>query len=272
MRKGASTVDIEQIFPRTRFSSTTIRQAVDKLPNGLEVEYGTLRVSVGLTTVSFDSIEDWYGEYAKAEAGTAYLVAVAGDFRAADRVSLQMWAFDTGRVEVRLSGADRAALNTVLNVFTEASEAARLPDPPKPPPTVPRIFIGHGHSGLWRDLKDHLHERQGYDVEAFETGERAGHVVRDVLEGMLDSSAFALLVLTGEDEQADGELRPRENVVHEVGLFQGRLGFHRAIALVEEGVTPFSNLDGVLQLRFSRGNIKETYGDVLGVLRREFGS
>ena len=37
----------------------------------------------------------------------------------------------------------------------------------------------------------------------------------------------------GEDEHKDGSVHPRENVIHEAGLFQGRLGFPRAIVLLE---------------------------------------
>jgi predicted nucleotide-binding protein len=37
----------------------------------------------------------------------------------------------------------------------------------------------------------------------------------------MKSAAFAILVLTAEDERADRQLRPRENEVHETGLLQG---------------------------------------------------
>jgi predicted nucleotide-binding protein len=87
---------------------------------------------------------------------------------------------------------------------------------------------------------------------------------------MLSKSTFAILVLTGEDLDAEGNLRARENVVHELGLFQGHLGFSRAIILLEDGTSEFSNIHGIHQIRFSKGNIKETYGDVLATLKREF--
>ena len=53
---------------------------------------------------------------------------------------------------------------------------------------------------------------------------------------MLDESSFALLVLTVEDKISDGSLQARQNVIHEAGLFQGNLGFNRAMILLEEGM------------------------------------
>ena len=50
---------------------------------------------------------------------------------------------------------------------------------------------------------------------------------------------MAFLVMTAEDEQPDGTLRARDNVIHEAGLFQDRLGFKRAIILLEEGCEEF---------------------------------
>jgi predicted nucleotide-binding protein len=93
--------------------------------------------------------------------------------------------------------------------------------------------------------------------------------VKEVLERMLNESSFAFLVLTGEDIHQDGGLHARENVIHELGLFQGRLGFSRAIALLEDGVKEFSNILGINQIRFSEGNIRATFGDVLATIRRE---
>lgn len=105
---------------------------------------------------------------------------------------------------------------------------------------------------------------------AYEVGARAGHEIRDVLGHMLSQSDFAILVMAGEEETKDQKLQPRQNVVHELGLFQGRLGFTRAIVLLEKGTEEFSNINGVHQIRFSKGNLKETFADILAALQREF--
>src|SRR5262249_46221696 len=133
---------------------------------------------------------------------------------------------DTDGTRVTIGGSHREGIERVFATFEEAAGAARLTDES---PASPVIFVGHGRSDQWRDLKDHLHEQHGYKVEAYEVGARAGHTIRDILEDMLTKSSFALLVLTGEDEDAEGHLHARDNVVHETGLFQGRLGWPKAI-------------------------------------------
>ena len=80
---------------------------------------------------------------------------------------------------------------------------------------------------------------------------------------------MALLVATAEDEHADGTRTARLNVVHEIGLFQGKLGFTKAIVLLEDGCEEFSNIHGIGQIRFPTGDIAAVFGDVRRVLERE---
>lgn len=133
------------------------------------------------------------------------------------------------------------------------------------------VFIGHGRSDLWRDLKDHLRDQHSVEVVAYETGARAGHTIRDILEEMVSKSSIAFLIHTAEDELVDQSVQARANVIHETGLFQGKLGFSRAIVVLEEGANEFSNISGIQQIRFSKGRIRETFGDILATIRREFG-
>jgi predicted nucleotide-binding protein len=86
---------------------------------------------------------------------------------------------------------------------------------------------------------------------------------------MVDAAGFAFLILTAEDEHGDGTEVARQNVVHEVGLFQGHLGNERAILMLEEGCAEFSNVYGLGQIRFPKGNIKAAFEEVREVLERE---
>jgi hypothetical protein len=132
-----------------------------------------------------------------------------------------------------------------------------------------RIVIGHGRSPLWRELKDFISDRLGLDWDEFNRVATAGVATADRLRDMLDSASMAFLVATAEDETAEGQLVARQNVIHEVGLFQGRLGFSRAIILLEEGCEEFSNIHGLGQIRFPGGNIVACYEEVRRVVERE---
>src|SRR5207245_398925 len=131
------------------------------------------------------------------------------------------------------------------------------------------VFIGHGRALLWRELKDFLVDRLHLKVDEFNSVPTAGLPTIKRLGEMLDAAAFAFLVMTAEDEQPDGTRRARENVVHEAGLFQGRLGFEKAIILREDDCEGFSNVHGLGEIRFSSGNIKETFEEIRRVLERE---
>jgi predicted nucleotide-binding protein len=131
------------------------------------------------------------------------------------------------------------------------------------------IFIGHGQSLLWKELKDFIQDRLQLPWDEFNRIPIAGVANTARLSEMLDSAAIAFLVMTAEDEQAEGNKRARMNVIHEAGLFQGRLGFMRAIILLEDGCEEFSNIHGLGQIRFPEGNIKAAFEEIRQVLERE---
>lgn len=132
-----------------------------------------------------------------------------------------------------------------------------------------RVFIGHGHSLIWRELKDFITEDLKLDYDEFSRISTAGKSTNERLKEMLNEAGIAFIIMTGEDKQPDGTTRSRENVVHEAGLFQGRLGFEKAIILCEEGCHEFSNIAGLQQFRFPKGNIKAIFEDIRKVLKRE---
>ncbi len=131
------------------------------------------------------------------------------------------------------------------------------------------VFIGHGRSAAWRALKDFVQDRLQLPWDEFNRVPVAGITNVSRLSEMLEAAAIALVVMTAEDEQVDGKVRARENVVHEAGLFQGRLGFTRAILLLEDGCEEFSNIHGLGQIRFAPGRIDQTFEEVRRVLERE---
>jgi predicted nucleotide-binding protein len=253
----------------TRFSADVLKKASNKLFEKVHFmkQKPHLYLSVVLDDGEWTHVdeEEFLNDYRRSTSGAVYQ-------KSFKEHEIRMQSFCKS-VEIGIEAPTRSIIQSVFNIFDKHAESSRLPEPkklPAPPPPKPTVFIGHGRDLQWRNLKDHLQDKHGYDIEAYEIGARAGHAVRDILQDMLTRSSFAILVMTGEDETRDGKLRARQNVIHEAGLFQGRLGFNRAIVLLEEGTEEFSNIEGIEQIRFTKGNIKETFGEILAVLRREF--
>jgi predicted nucleotide-binding protein len=250
-------------YYKTRFSPDVLQEAytlflstVKGKPNNSPFE---LRVKTQNETWTLDTLEEFLSD------SRAAMSFRLDHFHGGSRLMVDV---EESQSYVLVKSSSRADIEAVFNVFERNVDTSKIIATPTPI----RVFIGHGRDSQWRDLKDHLREQHGLHVEAYEIGPRAGRSVKDVLEDMLDTSSFALLVLTGEDEHVDGAVHARQNVVHELGLFQGRLGFTRAIVLLEDGVQEFSNILGVNQIRFSKARIRETFGDVVATIRREFHS
>lgn len=243
-------------------------QAIVKEPG--KTEFETLNIATQNEQWDYDTLEEFLAEL-RGDCQSAYLWVRNPDLS----IEIQMSTpSDHNPLSVSITSKSRDRILRLANVVDSRADTYFVPPPPEPaqpPPPKPKIFIGHGGSDQWRDLKDHLHDQHGYEIVAYETGSRAGHTIRDIIAEMLKASSFAILVMTGEDAMADGTVRARQNVIHETGLFQGKLGFSKAIILKEDGTEEFSNIHGVQQVRYSKGNIKETFGEVLAVLRREFG-
>ena len=131
------------------------------------------------------------------------------------------------------------------------------------------VFIGHGQSPIWRELKDFLSDRLELPWDEFNREAVAGITTFGRISEMLDSASFAFLVMTAEDQHSDAATHARQNVVHEVGLFQGKLGPRKAIILLEEGCNEFSNIVGLSQIRFPKGKISAVFEEIRRVLERE---
>lgn len=159
-----------------------------------------------------------------------------------------------------LSKLSRRAASHILNSKKHATQDK---------PTGTHVFIGHGRAPQWKDLKDFIQDRMHLPWDEFNRVPVAGLTNVTRLSQMLDQAAIAFLVLTAEDEHGDGLQYARQNVIHEAGLFQGRLGFERAIILLEDCCEEFSNIHGLGQIRFPKGKISAVFEEIRRVLERE---
>lgn len=132
-----------------------------------------------------------------------------------------------------------------------------------------KIFIGHGRSLQWLCLKIFLSDTLQLECDEFNIEPTPGIHTTDRIEAMLRDAQMAFLVMTAEDKHFDGTMHARENVIHEIGLFQARLGPRRAIVMLEYGCSKFSNLDGLTTINFPCGDISAQFEEVRRVLKRE---
>jgi predicted nucleotide-binding protein len=160
-------------------------------------------------------------------------------------------------------------LEEIKDYWNEDSHESKSGVPQNLPVTEQCIFIGHGRSPLWARLQVFLESDLGLKTVNYESESRAGESIITILEQMLNESGFAVLILTAEDETASKSKRARQNVIHEAGLFQGRLGFKKAILLVQDGLEEFSNVAGLQHIPFSGDRIEQTFYELQRVLKRE---
>ena len=194
-----------------------------------------------------------------------------------------IWAMRARSALSRVYGEDAPELdfwcpkpaNDSAGMTSQAKIAARLPALERlsamlnVPHSAPKIFIGHGGSPEWLKLRIFLTQTLGLACDEFNIESTAGLQTSVRIETMLSAARMAFLVMTAEDQHANGSLHARENVVHEIGLFQARLGASRAIVLLERGCSRFSNLDGLTTINFPSRDLMARSEEIRAVLARE---
>ncbi|MBI9055995.1 MAG: nucleotide-binding protein [Bacteroidales bacterium] len=131
-----------------------------------------------------------------------------------------------------------------------------------------KVFIGHGRSQLWARVQLFLQDDFKLETLTFESESRTSETIVNILEGFLDDASFAILIMTAEDETSEGTIRARQNVIHEAGLFQGRLGFDRVVILKQSETEEFSNIAGLQYIPFTGENIEQCFYELQRKLKK----
>ena len=150
-----------------------------------------------------------------------------------------------------------------------ASAASSVEITPQPPSRKSRIFIGHGRSLYWARVQIYLEKELGLTAVNYESESRVGNTITSVIGQLMGQATFGVFIMSSEDETASGGMRARQNVIHEIGLFQAKLGFNKAVLLVEEGLEEPSNLDGIQYVEFNNKKIEQTFYELRRALERE---
>jgi predicted nucleotide-binding protein len=133
-----------------------------------------------------------------------------------------------------------------------------------------RIFISHGTLPDWREVQDFIERDLSIQTVELAQEPNRGRTVLQKLEEESDRCSYAVVVMTGDDRVENGALRARENVMHEIGYFQGKFGLANVCLLYEEGVNIPSNIHGLVYIPFPRGMVSAAFGALGRELRMVF--
>jgi len=176
-------------YHRAIFDAEVIKEAIEiymRIASVKKVTYLLMTLNFGDEEWEYDELVKFYSDYRKPFQSAIFDSSMHG-------YGLAIYVDNTARVRTKVSikAPTRSEIESIFEVFEKKVSESILPNPPK---AKPIIFIGYGQSEQWRNLKDHLHEKHGYTIEAYEIGARGGHAIRDILEEMLEKSSFAVLV------------------------------------------------------------------------------
>jgi sugar/nucleoside kinase (ribokinase family) len=187
---------------------------------------------------------------------------------AGDRMQVELGSFlgmQLARHKLQYVGSQgHAELAKITKAFIRSRDAER-----RRVPLARGVFVAHGSGEQWHVLKEFIEQECGLPVYAFESGAWESRNVTEALAQYLDRCSFAVCVLTAEDATHDGRRLPRQNVIHEAGLFQGRYGFDRVMLLVEEGCNFVADSPGFVTATFPRNAIEAVFWRLHKMIRTE---
>lgn len=154
---------------------------------------------------------------------------------------------------VRYLGSLRERLSLFPPADGEGTQSSSMPE------NRTKVFIVHGHNEARKwEVSQLVTRLTGSEPVILHEMVNAGRTIIEKFEDHAGSVAFAIILLTGDDEGrriGEGFLtsRARQNVIFEHGFFIAKLGRSRVAALVEGKVEQPSDLSGVLYTSFETG-------------------
>jgi predicted nucleotide-binding protein len=139
------------------------------------------------------------------------------------------------------------------------------------PSALPRrVFISHGRSSDWREVQPFIERDVGIPTLELAQEPNRGRTVLQKLAEESDRCSYAVIVMTGDDPIDGDRPRARENVMHEIGFFQGRYGLSRVTLLHEEGTNIPSNIHGLVYIPYPKELVSAGFGTLQRELRDTF--
>lgn len=186
---------------------------------------------------------EWYGDFHALPSEPETLMAPTQN-------GAQPMHFSRGQME-RLS----RDIGEVFEIRASSEHAAPVVlAPPR------RVFISHGRAKDWYEVQSHIEKDLKLDTLELAQEPSRGQTVIEKLEMNSGACDVAVIVMSGDDTDEAGQVRTRENVMHETGYFQARYGRHRVVLLHEDGVNVPSNLGGIVYVPYPTATPSAAFG------------
>jgi len=134
--------------------------------------------------------------------------------------------------------------------------------PPTIPTEPPKAFVSHGKESVALDKLEEFVRSLGIEPLIVKEQPSLNKDLPDKVNLYLSQADFVIILATGDDE-IEGKLYPRQNVIHEIGLAQ-KTHPGRIIYLLEEGTEFPSNIRPKVWESFKQRNMMNAF---LGIVR-----
>ena len=134
-------------------------------------------------------------------------------------------------------------------------------------PRPRRVFISHGRNEAWRKVQEYIEKTIEIPTLQLTQEANRGRIILQNLIEESDNCAYAVIIMTGDDTTTDEQTRARENVLHEIGYFQGKYGASKVCLLHEVGVNIPTNIQGVAYIPFPKEGIEAALGGLTRELK-----
>jgi predicted nucleotide-binding protein len=176
------------------------------------------------------------------------------DFQAISPLPAMSMAASLDEPSKHFSRAQVERLVRDIDQIFEIRANCELAHPPTPLPR--RVFISHGRSTDWLIVQPFIERDVGINTLELAQEANLGRTIIEKLTANSERCDSAVIVMTGDDVMGVDQARVRENVMHEIGYFQGVYGRDRVILLHEDGVNIPTNLAGVAYIPFPKAHIE----------------
>lgn len=122
------------------------------------------------------------------------------------------------------------------------------------------VLICHGNRQTpTLKVKNFLREELKLNPILFEDHAKPGLTIIENLEIIAAECSSSIIIITKEDVQENGQVRARQNVIHELGYCHAYFGRERVVVMLEEGAEIPSNISGILYTPFRDSAIEICY-------------